>query len=184
MKNLEQIKLQLKYLNSYEVSYFISPSILDILHSNKFTTELSTSFNISSMTALHIPFKSYLETGMTAKVQERLHNLKMTFIDRDMQRSLPTLIASIQVGAASVQDFDNSTLISKSCMVNSSISIFILNISMRVQSVQLRKKSWSFKMSRTRTTSEKLWKNINKTSETNKIALNWHEQSQMIKPDQ
>lgn len=135
------------------------------------------------MPALHIPFKSYLETGMTTKVQERLHNLKMTFIDSDMQRSLPTLITSIQVGAASVQDFDNSTLISKGCMVNSSISIFILNISMRVQSVQLRKKSWSFKMSRTRT-SEKLWLNINKTSETNKIALNWHEQSQMIKPDQ
>lgn len=135
------------------------------------------------MPALHIPFKSYLETGMTTKVQERLHNLKMTFIDSDMQRSLPTLITSIQVGAASVQDFDNSTLISKGCMVNSSISIFILNISMRVQSVQLRKKSWSFKMSRTRT-SEKLWININKTSETNKIALNWHEQSQMIKPDQ
>lgn len=135
------------------------------------------------MPALHIPFKSYLETGMTTKVQERLHNLKMTFIDSDMQRSLPTLITSIQVGAASVQDFDNSTLISKGCMVNSSISIFILNINMRVQSVQLRKKSWSFKMSRTRT-SEKLWLNINKTSETNKIALNWHEQSQMIKPDQ
>lgn len=135
------------------------------------------------MPALHIPFKSYLETGMTTKVQERLHNLKMTFIDSDMQRSLPTLITSIQVGAASVQDFDNSTLISKGCMVNSSISIFILNINMRVQSVQLRKKSWSFKMSRTRT-SEKLWININKTSETNKIALNWHEQSQMIKPDQ
>lgn len=135
------------------------------------------------MPALHIPFKSYLETGMTTKVQERLHNLKMTFIDSDMQRSLPTLITSIQVSAASVQDFDNSTLISKGCMVNSSISIFILNISMRVQSVQLRKKSWSFKMSRTRT-SEKLWININKTSETNKIALNWHEQSQMIKPDQ
>lgn len=135
------------------------------------------------MPALHIPFKSYLETGMTTKVQERLHNLKMTFIDSDMQRSLPTLITSIQVGAASVQDFDNSTLISKGCMVNSSISIFILNINMRVQSVQLRKKSWSFKMSQTRT-SEKLWININKTSETNKIALNWHEQSQMIKPDQ
>lgn len=135
------------------------------------------------MPALHIPFKSYLETGMTTKVQERLHNLKMTFIDSDMQRSLPTLITSIQVSAASVQDFDNSTLISKGCMVNSSISIFILNINMRVQSVQLRKKSWSFKMSRTRT-SEKLWININKTSETNKIALNWHEQSQMIKPDQ
>lgn len=136
------------------------------------------------MPALYIPFKSYLETGMTPKVQQRLHNLEMAFIDSDMQRSLPALITSIQVSAASVQDFDNSTLISKGCMVNSSISIFILNISMRVQSVELRKKSWSFKMPRTRITSEKLWKNINKTSETNKISLNWHEQSQMIKPDQ
>lgn len=158
---------------------------MDILHSNKFTTELYTSFNrVPSMPSLYIPFKSYLETGMTTKVQQCLHNLKVTFIDSNMQRSLPTLITSIQVGTASVQDLNNSTLVSKGCMVNSSISIFILNISIRVPLVELRKKSWSFNMPRTRITSEKLWKNINKTSDTDKIALNWHEQSQMIKPDQ
>lgn len=88
------------------------------------------------MPAQYLPYKSYLETGVTTKVQQRLHNLKMAFIDSDMQRCLPTLITSIQVSTASVQDFNNSTLISKGCMVNGSISIFILNISMKVQSVK------------------------------------------------
>lgn len=81
------------------------------------------------MPAQFVPYKLYLETGVTTEVQQRLHNLKVPFIDSDMQGRLPSLIASIQVRTASVQDFDNSALISKGGMVNGSVSIFILSIS-------------------------------------------------------
>lgn len=78
---------------------------------------------------------------MTTKVQQSLHNLKMTFIDSNMKRRLSTLITSIQVSTASVQDFYDSTLISKGCMVNGSISIFILKISIKFNQGRVKKEN-------------------------------------------
>lgn len=74
---------------------------------------------------------------MTAKVQQRLHHLKVTFIDSNMKRCLPALVSSVQIGAAPVQHFYNGSFISKSGMVDCSIAIFILNSGSKSRSVNV-----------------------------------------------
>ena len=50
----------------------------------------------------------------------------MTFVDPDMQWSLSALIASVEVTSSPVQHVYHSRLVTESCVVDSSVSIFIL----------------------------------------------------------
>lgn len=44
----------------------------------------------------------YLEAGVAAEVEQRLHHLQVSLVDRDMQRRLSALVPGVEVGSSSV----------------------------------------------------------------------------------
>jgi len=64
---------------------------------------------------------------MTAKIHEDLHNSYVALVYTDVQRRLTALVASIQVGTATVKHTDHFRLVTKCRMMDGSVTIFVLH---------------------------------------------------------
>lgn len=69
----------------------------------------------------------YLEAGVAAEVEQRLHDLQVTLVDRDVQRRLSALVPGVEVGSSSVQNLDDGALVAKRGVMHRPVSVLILN---------------------------------------------------------
>jgi hypothetical protein len=77
----------------------------------------------------HLPteWSPYLKAGMTSEFQQRFHNTNMSLVDSNVERSLSTLIASIQICAGMCQQFHHTWLITKCRVMHRTITILVLH---------------------------------------------------------
>lgn len=69
---------------------------------------------------------SYLEAGVAAEVQQRLHHLQVALVDGDVQRGLPPLVSGVEVGPAALEHLDDRALIPKRSVVHRPVPVLVL----------------------------------------------------------
>merc|ERR1719394_1923131 len=67
-----------------------------------------------------------LKGWMTSKTEEHLDDTNMTLVDSNVESSLSPFVPGIEISSSCCYDLHDSRFISKCCMMDSSVSIFVL----------------------------------------------------------
>ena len=67
-----------------------------------------------------------LQTRVTTKFEQFLHNSQVSLVDTNVQRRLTSLVANVEVCAATMQELDDFRFVTERCVMHCAVAIFVL----------------------------------------------------------